>query len=903
MNIRPAPGAYLWQFENAVFDESAMILRVNGADVDLARKPLELLALLLNHAGEVVTKEEILDALWPDRDISEASLTNCVARLRTALSDEDHTIVRTAHGFGYRFDAPVTMREADPRTILLPPWVDLSPGDAVPDRPGWTLVRKLGAGGHGDAWLGEAKGGVEQRVFKFAAQDAGLIALRREVALGRLLREGLGPRNDLNRILDWNFAEDPYFIETAYWPEGNLAEWCASQGGIAAVPLQTRIELAAEIADALSAAHGMGVLHKDLKPANILIRIDQAGRPGIVLTDFGSGRALDLSRFAELGITGFDGPATGPETTSGTALYRAPELLEGAASTVQADLYALGVLLFQLVTGDFRRPLAPGWEALVEDKLLQSDIAVAADRDPAKRIGDAAEFARRLRHLDQRHIEASRESEKQAEFLRQRVALDRARARRIPIVALIVALAAGLSASTWLFLRAQQAQTRVEASAAQERAVTSFLTDDLLSSANPLLAGNPDIKVKEVLGTASANLDKHFPNGGLDRAAIEMALGQVYSGLADPKQAEALLKGALQRRRAALGDAAPETQAVRIALADLYERDVNHDGLRRIGQDILAAGSTTGATRLHGRYAEVVTDCDTQSGTNCIRSLRPVLASARKLLGPRNPFTLRIQSDLAYHLANNEHIAEAVPMAREAVFRSAQFYGAGHPLVQERRYQFAEILIQAGKIPEAISILQDIRRVLLKISGHETELTARATNQIGHAYAGLKRYDDALPYLREALAYNLATRGEMFEGTYEGYNNIANVLASLGRNEEAIAAGQKAFDLERRAAGPNNPDTLWFENNLATYYLKDGNSAEAIRVWTDVVRRGRSQFTHGEWDLAHFLFHLGEAQTIAGDEKSAQASLTEAVERFTAALGANNERTLKAKAALLKSTK
>src|ERR1700753_2137551 len=103
MNVRPPSGAYLWQSEAAVLDEQEMVLRVNSAEVELARKPLELLALLLNHAGEVVTKEEILDALWPDRDISEASLTVCVARLRTALSDDDHKIVRTVHGFGYRF--------------------------------------------------------------------------------------------------------------------------------------------------------------------------------------------------------------------------------------------------------------------------------------------------------------------------------------------------------------------------------------------------------------------------------------------------------------------------------------------------------------------------------------------------------------------------------------------------------------------------------------------------------------------------------------------------------------------------------------------------------------------------------------------------------------------------------
>ena len=126
--------------------------------------------------------------------------------------------------------------------------------------------------------------------------------------------------------------------------------------------------------------------------------------------------------------------------------------------------------------------------------------------------------------------------------------------------------------------------------------------------------------------------------------------------------------------------------------------------------------------------------------------------------------------------------------------------------------------------------------MLLKISGHETELTARATNQIGYAYTNLKRYDDALVYFREALTYNLAMHGENFELSYEGYNNIANVLAGMGRTKEAIAAGEKAWTIERRNAGADNPDTLWFENNLASYYLKDGNAAKAADVWADVVQ-------------------------------------------------------------------
>src|ERR1700753_2736480 len=112
MAANPQRRALLWRFGSAVFDEQALTLTVGGADVELERRPLELLSLLLAHAGEVVTKDEILDALWPDRDISEASLTKCMARLRNALRDDDHEIIRTAHGFGYRFAAPVTARES-----------------------------------------------------------------------------------------------------------------------------------------------------------------------------------------------------------------------------------------------------------------------------------------------------------------------------------------------------------------------------------------------------------------------------------------------------------------------------------------------------------------------------------------------------------------------------------------------------------------------------------------------------------------------------------------------------------------------------------------------------------------------------------------------------------------------
>ena len=76
-----------WRFAGACFDEASLQLSVDGQAVELERRPLQLLGLLLTHAGEIVTKDEILEALWPGREVSEASVTTCMARLRQGLGE------------------------------------------------------------------------------------------------------------------------------------------------------------------------------------------------------------------------------------------------------------------------------------------------------------------------------------------------------------------------------------------------------------------------------------------------------------------------------------------------------------------------------------------------------------------------------------------------------------------------------------------------------------------------------------------------------------------------------------------------------------------------------------------------------------------------------------------------
>ena len=127
-------------------------------------------------------------------------------------------------------------------------------------------------------------------------------------------------------------------------------------------------------------------------------------------------------------------------------MYLAPEVLSGQPPKATADVYSLGVMLYQTVVGDFRRPLAPGWEAAVDDPLLREDIADAACGDPARRLKTAAELAERLTNLNSRRAE--REQQSQAEKRRQLAERKRARVRaRIPwvLLAAVLVLAAGFT--------------------------------------------------------------------------------------------------------------------------------------------------------------------------------------------------------------------------------------------------------------------------------------------------------------------------------------------------------------------------------------------------------------------------------------------------------------------------
>jgi WD40 repeat protein/class 3 adenylate cyclase len=377
-------------------------------------------------------------------------------------------------------------------------------------RTDWVLEEKLGEGGFGEVWVGRHRKLKERRVFKFCFRADRIRSLKRELTLFRLLKERIGEHPNIVRLHEVYFDEPPYFLEEDYVEGRDLARWCEAQGGVNAVPLETRLEIVAQVADALQAAHECGVIHRDVKPGNVLIaecgvRSAESGgsalarsRPSSVsvkLTDFGVGQVVSQECLAGVTRAGFTQTMLSTSSSqTGTQLYLAPELLAGEPATTRSDIYSLGVVLYQLVVGAFNRPLTSDWTEDIADPLLRDDLRHCVAGKPADRFAGAGQLAKNLRAWEQRKAEmALRQAEQAARELAERRAAQRHR---------LAVLAGG--AAVLLLLLAITLGYGIQRAEKQRRRAEAYLYDaDMILAGQALQQNN--------LGRALSFLNLHRP--------------------------------------------------------------------------------------------------------------------------------------------------------------------------------------------------------------------------------------------------------------------------------------------------------------------------------------------------------------------------------------------------------
>ena len=701
----------VWWIDADRLDEAERTLQQAGRVQRLDRSAFEVLRYLLLHAGEVCTHDELLAAGWPGRIVTANSLTQCISRLRRCLHDVDGQRIAVVHRYGYRLLARVRHQPGEEvKARVLP---ELSEGGCLADREGWVLRKQVGLGSSGEVWLAVHP---EQpaRAIKFATDVDGLRSLRREVALHRLI-EAQGSRPlALDPLLDANLRSPPFFIATRFHPDGNLAEWAQREDQLARMPPAERLQLAIALVAAVAELHDAGVGHRDLRPHNLYPCKDEEGSWRIVIGDLGNASAALPPGVDALGLPA--GLLTLNSDADAAPSLRfhpwlAPEVVAGDSPSRRSDLYALGVMLFQLLHGDLRQGLAPGWREQIDDAQLCEDIELAAHIDPKKRPASARELHLRLCRLDERRSHdrraAALQQAMQTAQLRER--RSRVRARQLALVSLGLGL--GLGAALWMGFAALQARDEAHRQSREARAVRSFLTQALLSQANPQESSNPGISLRDALQNAAALQVQQADQPPETAAAIEFTLAEVLDGWSDYVEA-----ARHQARGIALLSRIPGLNSGELAAA---ERQLCLM-LRGAGQNEAAAQACRRALeleRLNGRpqpatlIAQAKLRYDSGDCRQAISELNQILATSDvSAVSDRSRadalwFRGLCHTRLGRFAAARMDFAELLPLAR-------QVHGADDPDYGWAHLDFAESLIIEGDLELARLHLNTAGRIL-----------------------------------------------------------------------------------------------------------------------------------------------------------------------------------------------
>jgi len=827
----------LWRFADCEFDELRRELRVKGKPVVLESKPLDILLQLLLHSGEVVTKEELFDSVWPSVMVVDGSLATAVSKLRKAMGDEQHPVVLTVPRVGYRLAVPVYCKIV---ATASGPELGFKPGESVPGREQWQLTRPLERSGSSEVWIAENPKTREQRVFKFASDGARLKGLKREITVSRFLRESLGERPEFVRILEWNFETAPYFLESEY-AGANLSEWAESQEGLSAVPLGTRLQLLIDIAKAVAAAHGVGVLHKDLKPANILI-VPAMNTTGwqIKIADFGSASLFDPSRLQALGITnlGFTHSTLPGETPlTGTLMYLAPEVLAGQSPSASADVYALGVLLYQLVVGDFRKPLAPGWEAQIQDPLLREDVADAASGDPDSRLSSAADLADRLASLEQRR---AKRDELETAKLRAQIAerkLAEARARTPWVVLAGVALATGLAVSLTLYRGAARERDHASRQTAIATSINQFLSDDLLGRSNPFLSGKASESLTDAIKQASPAIDRQFSNEPLIAARLHQTIARALDNRTAYPDARQEYEHAAALFRQADGPLSQDAIIVELQRVTVEARSYEKDSLP-LAKTILAQQEAL-ISRLPSVRPELPVWVASARGMialidnnakGAVDNFQTAVEKAESLPMFDQAARLTFKQRLGFSYIRLGDGAKAEKLFRELIVAFTRITGPESPNVLRVRLNLAQAFMIQNKHADAVREANEIYPSFLAALGPDHEVTMQLLTTRAQSEGSLGMWNDAIR--DDMTIYDLAVKkqGPLSFFAVATLSDASLAMCRSGRYAEGAANSRKAFDASNKAFGPRAGLTGGVSSSLATCLIGLGQFDEAAKL-------------------------------------------------------------------------
>ncbi|MDA8021225.1 MAG: serine/threonine-protein kinase [Thermoanaerobaculia bacterium] len=715
----------------------------------------------------------------------------------------------------------------------------------------YRIVRELGRGGMGVVYLAErAEGGFEQRValklVKRGMDSEAILArfLHERQILARLDHPGIA------RLLDGGLTSDgqPYFA-MEYVEAEPITRYCKRVG----LGLEGRLDLFATICRAVQYAHGQLVVHRDLKPSNVLVTAD-----GVVkLVDFGIAKLLDpdTGAVAAAGLTSHGARALTPE-------YASPEQIRGEVVTVTSDVFALGLLLYELLVGrsPYATPLTTPEEvrrAVCETDPLPPSLAVL--RGESQEV-QTSRFARRLRgDLDNVILKALAKDtarryqsvEALAEDLQRfrsgrPVRAHRAgwtyRARkyvgrnRVELGAML-ALVLGLTGTAWQATTAARERDRAQLEA-QKLVVTQEYLVGLFQAADPARALGEEVTAKDLVTRGIERLDAEL--GEQPEVQLEMleALGRVSLALGEYEQAEMLLERALELARKLSGKHSAE--------ADL---------LFLLGR----------LRNSRGAWATAET------------ALRESLSLMERHDIENPSIEVATLSSLAESLKNQGDLERAIPLGRRALETARRHFGHDSREVADLLNNLGNALKASGDYSAAEASLQEALAIKRELLGVEhLDIATELVNLAGVLFRKGDWLEAEVLY-REGVAMERRMRGDGHPRLAIKLHNLANLLNALGEFEEAATLHREVLASVRENMGEQSPYYATTIDSLASDLAEGGHFSEAMPLFEQAqVLLAESVGTEHEF-FSFNLWRHASALRLQGLNREAMPLVEEAI--------------------------
>ncbi len=786
----------------------------------------------------------------------------------------------------------------------------------------WRLLERIGVGGMGSVFLAErADGSFEQRVaLKIVKKGMDTENVIRRFRQERQILARL-EHPSIARVFDGGVTDDgrPYFV-MEYVDGLPITIYCDENR----LNVRHRLRLFQTACEAVHAAHRSLVVHRDLKPSNIIVTASGE----LKLLDFGIAKLLDNSGDPHLTKTGLQ---------MHTPVYAAPEQLLNEPVTTATDVYALGVILYELLSGrrpfEVKRTPAELRELVLTGQPAKPSVAVTArpadtDGNDDRITGDQVSAVRGL-HVDRlkkslrgdldticlmalhrepnhRYLSADQVSADIDRHLRGLPVIARpdsmayrigkfCRRHRAGVVAAIGVVVTFLSMAT--YYTSQLAAERDFALDEQRKAneVVRFVTS-LFEVSDPSESRGQEITARELLDEGAARIRTSLVDRPSVQLTMQSVLGQVYYSLGANEEATELLEDTLLRQKEFFGEESLDVASTKVSLGLIYQdrgepeaadtlyREALNTRLAILGDSNFDIMEIIG---IRAFLEETVGHFDEAE-----KLYNEALTMSQRLYSGDHANIAGAMADLAGLYRIMDRATDAEPLLRDALAMQERVYDGRHPDSDSAKRQLAGLLRNSRRFDEAQLLYLEVIESRTEMLGPDHMEVANTWSSYSQLLADMGDTDGAVAANSKAVEIMERVYGGPHPSLGATYNNLALLLRDQGNLPGAIENFQLSIDMQDAVdLPPRHPNRSFPLSGMADIFVRQGRNDEALPALREALSIRREAFGEDHRLVSESKSNLGNALVGLGEFVEAEALLQDAYERLQSGRGPDDPRT------------